>query len=209
VKKIFDNKVNDFVTIISQGEYVVTSKDEIFSTILGSCVSVCIFDPIVRVAGMNHFLLPEPAVIDDNIHIEKAKYGINAIEMMINDMLKLGSNKKNLKAKLFGGSNLLKYPSNSAIIEVGKQNVAFAIKYLDMEKINLLSSDTHGDAGRKIYFNTETYEVKLFRLEKENKNIQFKEKVYQTSIKNIETELRKAMQQKMNDKSRITLFDKD
>ena len=90
---------------IRPGEHKVTKETMVFSTLLGSCVSACLYDPVSRVSGMNHFLLANRRYARNlplNV-TDAGRYGINAMELLINDMMKLGAVKARLKAKVFGG----------------------------------------------------------------------------------------------------------
>ena len=91
---------------IKPGEFHSSVNDVVISTLLGSCISVALYDLSVPVGGMNHFLLPFPKNTDDHLYSNSAKYGINAMEVLINDILKKGGRKKNLHAKVFGGSTV-------------------------------------------------------------------------------------------------------
>src|SRR3954466_8317736 len=85
---------------ILPGEYYVTGKDMLIVTVLGSCVSACIRDPLIGVAGMNHFMLPEGPATNDVLSAS-ARYGSFAMELLINQLLKLGARRSALEAKVF------------------------------------------------------------------------------------------------------------
>lgn len=129
---------------LTQGEtYVTAEADELLTTILGSCVAACIRDPIAGVGGMNHFLLPEGSSDDKNAD----RYGVNAMELLINGLLKQGASRHRLEAKLFGGGNVL-----AGLSDVGTRNAAFAQKYLADECIPVVGGDMGGKAPRRIQF---------------------------------------------------------
>ena len=109
---------------------------------------------------MNHILLPGKADLEkfDNA----TRYGINAMEMLINSMMKLGSQRKSLKSKIFGGAQIFK--SVGKDMSPGKKNVRFVEEFLDLEGIPIVSSNTGGNSGRKIYFHTHTGNVFLKKL---------------------------------------------
>ncbi len=116
-------------------------------TLLGSCVAACIRDRETGVGGLNHFLLPsdkEPA--DGSV---SARYGIHAMELLINSILKTGALKSNLEAKVFGGANVLQGMSGAS---VGAKNCKFVLSYLQDEQIAVAASDLGGEKARKIYF---------------------------------------------------------
>lgn len=205
MNKIFDPKFNATITYIIQGEYYIGTNSDIVSTTLGSCVAVCLFDKENKIGAMNHYMLPEPAIENDSIQFEKAKYGINAMEMMINEMLKKGANRNNLKAKIFGGANMFKAGS-SLKAEVGRQNVDFANKYLKMENIQILSEDVLKDHARKIYFDTAFGNVKLYRIgDSATRELEQKEQDFKRSIIDLSKKAKKEPDIK-DDDDKITFF---
>lgn len=138
------------------GDYKATvEEDLVLSTLLGSCIAVCLLDSYNMVAGMNHFMLPS-AVRTTNILLEEdARYGVQSMELMINEMMKLGADRKKLKAKVFGGGKVL----GNTITGVSDSNIEFAFNFLEMENIPVLAKNVGGDFGRKIYFYPETFDV--------------------------------------------------
>jgi chemotaxis protein CheD len=118
------------------------------TTVLGSCVSVCLWDPALKIGGMNHYMLP----LWNGDGLASPKFGNIAISKLIEKMLLLGSSQKDLKAKIFGGGAVLRTPSG--IMNVGERNVTFARDALREEGIPIISSDVGGSKGRKIIFNT-------------------------------------------------------
>jgi chemotaxis protein CheD len=123
--------------------YVSSNSEEVLTTILGSCIAACIRDPVAGVGGMNHFLLP-----DGNSGDREARcYGINAMELLINDILKHGGDRKRLEAKLFGGANVV-----SALTDVGSRNYAFARQFLTDEGIPIVGGDVGGELARRIQY---------------------------------------------------------
>lgn len=183
MKTYFESKFKVDVTIVEQGEYFVSSKGEIITTTLGSCVAVCIFDAKSQVGGLNHFMLPEPLGDQEDPFFAKAKYGVHSMEVLINEILKAGGWRANLEAKVFGGANMFgnQIKSREAGIPVGEQNVAFAKKYLDLEGIAITKIDVGGERARKIYFDSKNGFVKLFRIGADEK-IKEQEILYHKSI---------------------------
>lgn len=141
----FHNRQDDHWHVqIMQGEFYVTdSPDEVLTTILGSCVSACIRDPFAGVGGMNHFLLPEGGGADRDTH----RFGVNAMEVLINDILKRGGMRSRLQAKLFGGANVI-----NAMSDVGSRNAKFARQFLEDEGIAIAGGDLGGNSPRRIQF---------------------------------------------------------
>ena len=145
---------------ISIGEYYATREQTVIYTLLGSCVAVCLFDPENEIGGMNHILMPGKPDMDK--YDDSARYGINAMELLINAMMKLGGNRKKMIAKAFGGASVLSaIPEEKAI---GKKNVEFVLAFLHGEKIKIISQDFGGYDTRKIYFHSDTGEVFLKRI---------------------------------------------
>lgn len=136
---------------VLQGEFKVTHKtDVVFSTILGSCISACLYDIKEGVGGMNHFLLAAGSVED-----QSSRYGINAMELLVNGILKLGGTRSNLRAKIFGGGNML--PN---LPDVGAENTNFVQRYLTEEGIECVSSSVGGNKARRIRFHPASGRVK-------------------------------------------------
>jgi chemotaxis protein CheD len=146
-------------TSIHIGEYYASKVPTIIYTLLGSCVAVCLYDRKKRIGGMNHILLPGNASNDS--FKDCARYGINAMELLIDKIVRLGGAKKNLTSKVFGGANLL--PSIPYERCVGKKNVFFVLNFLSQASIPVLSQDVGGNDSRKIFFHTDTGDVFLRR----------------------------------------------
>jgi chemotaxis protein CheD len=148
------------VVNIHIGDYYASKKPEIIHTVLGSCVSVCLIDPEQQIGGMNHILLPGKP---DWKHFDaSARYGINAMELLVNKILNLGGKRHLLIAKVFGGGHVM--PAISRENGVGKQNAKFAIDFLHSEGIPIVKHDLGGQESRKIYFYTDTGEVFVKRI---------------------------------------------
>jgi len=130
------------------GQLVVTKDKLEISTILGSCVSVCLFDPIRRIAGMNHFLLP----VNDKINSDIEKYGDTSLEYMLGKMLNMGSNQRDIAANIFGGGEVLTYKNLN--FNIGKKNTEVALEFIRNREIRVISKSVGGVTGRKIVFNT-------------------------------------------------------
>lgn len=127
---------------ISQGQQAVGSDpDMIISTILGSCISICLWDPFAGVGGMNHLLLPT-MVGDDNISA-----GATDLDLLINKMMPLGAERPRLRAKLFGGSSMLQGRT-----DIGSRNAEFGLQYLTNEGIPCDGSNVGGTKARRLRF---------------------------------------------------------
>lgn len=137
---------------LEQGEIRATAHAEIISTILGSCVSVCLFDPSRRISGMNHFLLAEAG---DNP--PSSRYGDIAIEQLITTMVQVGANRSRLVAKVFGGGAVLPLAAPHAFI--GRDNVRVATQELARHRIPVVAQSTGGTQGMLIKLLTTTGDV--------------------------------------------------
>lgn len=131
------------------GEYYVTAEDMVLVTVLGSCVAACLRDRVLGIGGMNHFLLPESARDADGFLSSSARYGSYAMELLINQLIKLGARRDRLEAKVFGGGNVLRgFSANS----VGERNAAFVLAFLRTERIPVVAQDLVGVYPRKVYY---------------------------------------------------------
>ena len=142
---------------IGPGEYYITQRDMMIVTVLGSCVSACMRDPVAKVGGMNHFMLPDRD--GEGPLSASARYGAYAMEVLINQLFALGARRERLEAKVFGAAKVL--PGMS---DIGERNAAFAMDYLKRESIRVLAEDLGSDEPCKIYFFAQTGRVLLKRL---------------------------------------------
>lgn len=142
------NFLTDAVKILP-GEYYVTSRDMALVTVLGSCVSACLYDSGAGLGGMNHFMLPTGARDNSDMLSSSTRYGVYAMEIMINELLKMGARRNKLEAKLFGGGSVLR---GFTVNNVGQKNADFAVDYLLRENIRLVAQDLLDVYPRKIYF---------------------------------------------------------
>jgi len=137
------------------GQYVITSVPMLITTILGSCVSVCLWDREQKISGMNHYLLPG----SHGDEAGNANRGITAIPLLIKSLLNRLVNIQNLEAKIFGGCNTLYKESN--IFKIGDRNAAIAFETLKEFGIPIVAHHVGGGYGRKIVFNTATGKVRM------------------------------------------------
>ncbi|MBS1229237.1 MAG: cheD [Proteobacteria bacterium] len=164
---------------ILPGEYFVTQRDMVVVTVLGSCVSACLRDRISGFGGMNHFMLPG---IDGGGPVcVSARYGVHAMEILVNRLLKLGAQRSNLEAKVFGGGNVLR---GFVTTTVGERNAEFVLDYLETEGIRLVSRDLLGVYPRKVYFFPKTGRVLVRKLKSTHNNtIALRERDYASRLK--------------------------
>lgn len=134
---------------ILPGEYYVSKREILMVTVLGSCVAACIRDRVSGIGGINHFMLPDDKRDDDSRFGRSMRYGDYAMEILINQLLKLGARRSNLEAKIFGGGNVL--PGFKTNV-VGERNARFVCDYLRTEGISVAAKDLLGSYPRKVYF---------------------------------------------------------
>jgi len=127
------------------GEYFVFNEDVLIMTTLGSCIAVCLWDRQAKVGGMNHFMLPD----NGGGSSDSGRYGSYAMELLINEMLKLGASRMTLEAKVFGGGAVI---SGMNSINVGERNTTFVMEYLKTERIPVVSKDVLDIYPRKVCF---------------------------------------------------------
>lgn len=142
-------------TFIHVGQIHVDSAPHAISTVLGSCVAVCLYDTALGIGGMNHYLLP----FWNGNGLQSPKFGNIAIPKLIESMIMKGSNPKNLQAKIFGGASLNMGISDAMMI--GQKNILVAKEILREYKIVLVAEDVGGQNGRKIQFDLEQGKVLL------------------------------------------------
>lgn len=130
-------------------------------TVLGSCVSVCLWDPHKKIGGINHYMLP----LWNGEGLASPRFGNIAIMKLIEKMLNIGADRRKLQAKIFGGGDMLR--ATSAFMNIGDRNITLANNVLRDEKIRIVSADTGGKHGRKLLFNTRTGEVLVKLLKKQ------------------------------------------
>lgn len=149
------------------GSLFAHSRPYMVSTILGSCVSICLWDPVLRIGGINHYLLP----LWNGEGLPTPKYGNVAIERLIERMLSIGSTKNNLKAKVFGGSSL--FNTSSGLLNIGQRNIQIAIDLLMEKNIPIISQDVGGSEGRRVLYFTHEGKVKVKNIKNtmENNNV--------------------------------------
>jgi chemotaxis protein CheD len=144
VSLVTEKKIN-----IVQGEHRVDDDPHtVLTTILGSCIAACIWDSVTGVGGMNHFLLPgDGAAKNRQPGSDAMRFGVHAMELLVNDLLRRGAQKSRMRGKLFGGARMIK-----GLTDIGELNAAFAEKFLREEGITLIGGSVRGERGRRIQF---------------------------------------------------------
>lgn len=143
---------------LEPGYIFVAAKQGAISTVLGSSVSVCLYDRKRKTGGMNHFQFPYVGEKD----LATARYGNVATLTLIRMMVNEGSKTKHLEAQIFGGS----YNPRVSPKNIGRENIRVAKKMLARERVRIVSEDVGGEIGRKVVFNTDTNETAVLKVEK-------------------------------------------
>ncbi|HYG91607.1 MAG TPA: chemotaxis protein [Azospirillum sp.] len=142
----YDPDFKSYVVPVMLGHHRISSRaDDMLVTTLGSCVAACLYDPAVRVGGMNHFLLPG-APAEGGIGVP-TRYGSVAMERLINDLLGRGARKERLEVKLFGAARVIDTSQ-----DVGAANAAFVLDFVKREGLTLAGQDLGGASGRRVHF---------------------------------------------------------
>jgi chemotaxis protein CheD len=133
----------------------------LIKTVVGSCIAVCLIDPVACVGGMNHFMLPAPAP-DREESTDRARFGVHAMDLLVGAVQKLGGQRRRLQAKIFGGGHVLQIPRHAE--SVPERNIRFINEYMIAEGIPVLSRDLGGYLPRRIHFATDSGKVQVKRL---------------------------------------------
>ncbi|HEY9199761.1 MAG TPA: chemoreceptor glutamine deamidase CheD [Gammaproteobacteria bacterium] len=190
INRFWDRGRQLYLAKILPGEFYVTVEQELIGTVLGSCISACIRDPVFGIGGMNHFMLPTGG--DEHrsdrwqgTHLSAAtRYGTHAMEQLINTLIKHGARRDNLEVKIFGGGRVLKQ-----MTDVGRRNIEFAREYIATEGLRLVSEDVGDIHPRKIMYWPLTGRVLMKKLRSlHNDTILLREENYQHSIEERPTE---------------------
>lgn len=132
---------------IVQGEQAMGHEPGIaITTVLGSCIAVCLVDPVRRQGGMNHFLLGDPGDTPLAAH-ELQRYGVHAMELLVNALMRVGSARPNLRAHLYGGATMI-----AGLGDIGARNILFARNFLHTEGIEVRHENVGGNLARRVEF---------------------------------------------------------
>ena len=157
----FDREHNAQAAKILPGEFYATGREMVLVTVLGSCVCACIRDKVSGIGGMNHFMLPESGQDRGNPLGDSARYGIYAMEVLINQLLKMGAKRSNFEAKVFGGGSVLR---GFTVSNVGERNAEFVLQFLKTEKITVAAKVLLDIYPRKVYYFPSTGLVRVKKL---------------------------------------------
>lgn len=185
-KLYFDPQFGCDAAKILPGEYYASGRDLVIVTTLGSCVSACLWDDLRKVGGMNHFMLPDCGASGYDLHGESGRYGVFAMELLINQLIKMGAQKSRIKAKVFGAGNVMKDLVSS---NVGERNAEFVVRFLATERIPILASDLLDVWPRKVYMFPATGRVLVRKLKTlNNDTIATRESKYRQQLVEVKTE---------------------
>lgn len=161
INRYWDRQNGLYAAKILPGQYYVTRHNEVVVTVLGSCIAACIRDPQTGLGGMNHFMLPMHSPLHgvDVDMSDAARYGNYAMELLINEILKHGGERRRLEVKLFGGGKII-----SQMTDVGLRNIEFANEYVQTEQLMLAASDLGDIHPRKVYYFPVTGRVRVKKL---------------------------------------------
>ena len=185
IRRMQDTRFPYEVAVILPGEFFVSREPKVVYTVLGSCISVCLRDPIMGVGGMNHFMLSAPT--SENAldrWVESGRYGSFAMEILINEILKRGGKKERLESKVFGGGKIY-----DGTMDIGAKNAAWALDFLEGEGIPLAKADVGDVCPRKVYYFTDSGKVLLKKLDSVTANAiaqeekQYRDKLWNTPVK--------------------------
>lgn len=152
----FDHHFQFNAVKVLPGEYFVTGENIVICTVLGSCIAACLWDRTMNIGGMNHFMLPEGDSTDVS-----GRYGSYAMEVLINEMIKLGARRETMQAKIFGGGQVM---ANFTTMNVGERNTEFVTQYLQTERIPIVSEDVLDIYPRKVVYFPVTGKAMVKRL---------------------------------------------
>ncbi|GAA5234045.1 chemoreceptor glutamine deamidase CheD [Verticiella sediminum] len=162
----YDSRFGCDVVKLLPNEYYVTGEDIVLATVLGSCVAACIADPVASVGGMNHFMLP--GTDDGGNAGQSLRYGAFAMELLVNELLKMGARRERLEAKVFGGGAVIERMRQ---MNIGERNAAFVLDYLATEQIPVVAQDLCGDHARRVNYLPRTGKVLLKRMNSQRSDL--------------------------------------
>ncbi|MSN24609.1 MAG: chemoreceptor glutamine deamidase CheD [Geobacter sp.] len=145
---------------ILPGQYHVNNDNTIITTVLGSCVSVCLYDTVNGIGGMNHYMLPGDGIESGKSGNGSARYGIHAMKLLLEHVIQLGGERTHLEAKVFGAGSVM-----DGLSDVGRQNADFALRYLKEQKIRVMAVDVGDYLPRKVCFSPATGQVFVKRIQ--------------------------------------------
>lgn len=154
-KHVVDKEVTLYI-----GGFHAAEEPTVIKTLLGSCIAVCLHDPVARVGGMNHFMLPRGGAHAQEP--EASRFGIHAMDCLIGAMMKAGADRRRCVAKVFGGAHVLDV--KESLVSVPQQNIDFIRAFLSKEGFPVLSEDVGGYQPRHVQYFSHTGRVRIRRV---------------------------------------------
>lgn len=150
--------MNDVITVGMADFKTAVAPVLLLTAGLGSCIGICIHDPILKVGGMAHIMLP---TANGSLGGNPAKYADTAMELLVRDILGMGASKSRLRAKMAGGAQMFSFPGKPPVLKIGDRNAEAVEQELKRYGIPLLVADVGGSFGRTIHFNVGTGELHI------------------------------------------------
>lgn len=145
--------------IVGMADYKVgRSPDKLMTAGLGSCIGICIYDVQSQLGGMAHIMLPNSK---ESLKGNPAKYADSCLEMMLDELYKLGVMKARLKAKMAGGAQMFSFAGKAPLLKIGERNAEAVEQELKKMGIPLLAYDVGGNFGRTINFDIKTGDLHI------------------------------------------------
>src|SRR5450830_106254 len=153
----FDSRFGLDAAKILPGQYYATQRNMLLVTVTGACITACIREKVTGIGGMNNYMLPD----EDAVNFKSEVYGIKAMDTLIDDLIRMGADPRNLEAKVFGASNML---NDAQSIAAAARNTQFVFDYLKAKNIQVVATDVQDVHPRKIYFFVNTGKVMVKKL---------------------------------------------
>jgi chemotaxis protein CheD len=178
INRFYESASKHWIAQILPGDFYVSKHDEIITTVLGSCVSTCIRDPGAGVGGMNHFMLPDDPAGKAGA---SARYGLFAMEQLINALMRRGARRETMETKVVGGGRVI-----SGMGDVGRSNVAFVRQFLADEQMAIVVEDVGLQVARRVRYHPVTGQVRVLHLPmEENRKVADRETELASKIRGI------------------------
>ena len=160
--------MSNVITVGISDMKVVNAPDVLVTYALGSCVGICLYDPVSQIAGLAHVLLPN---FKGDLADNRLKYADSSIPIMLNEMVARGCNKHRIVAKIMGGASMFKVSGDSSIGNIGNRNVDSTKNVLKNLAIPIAAEDTGSDYGRTVWFHSVNGAVEVKSFNNQNKNL--------------------------------------
>ena len=146
--------------IVGIGDIKISKSPDILTTIgLGSCIGIAIYDPITRIGGLSHIMLPGSRELPDVR--EPLKFADLSIPILVNKLQSMGAGRANMRAKIAGGASMFKFSDKTMMMNIGERNSQAVINKLREYKIPIIAADIGGEKGRTMVFDLESGVVRL------------------------------------------------